>query len=107
MIAVAWLIAHTVIRSSWAIATVPIIFLKQELWSMHVCRIHLIIYTGAAQYVVDTLPLALIAIRALNTVFATRILRKINESMLIILLQTGTVGTVVKVACYQHLCIRR
>ena len=54
---------------------------------------------------VDTLPLALIAIRALNTVFATRILRKIKESMLIILLQTGTVGTIVKVACYQHLCI--
>lgn len=54
---------------------------------------------------VDTLPLALIAIRALNTVFANSILSKINESMLIILLQTGTMGTVVKVACYQHLCI--
>lgn len=56
---------------------------------------------------VNTLPLTLIAIRALNTVFATRILRKINESMLIILLQTGTIGTIVKVACYQHLCIWR
>ena len=56
---------------------------------------------------VDTLPLALIAISALNTVFATRMPCNINESMLIILLQTGTVGTVVKFACYQHLCIRR
>ena len=55
---------------------------------------------------VDTLPLALIAISALNAVFASRILSNINESVLIILQHTGTVGTVVKVACYQHLCIR-
>ena len=56
---------------------------------------------------VDTLPLTLIAIRALNTIITNSILRKINESVLIILLQTGTIGTIVKVACYQHLCIWR
>ena len=45
---------------------------------------------------VDTLPLALIAISALNAVFASRILSNINESVLIILQHTGTVGTELK-----------
>ena len=68
MVAVGWLVAHAVVGAARAVATVALLVFEQELRGMDDRLFHLIIYMRAGEDMVDTLPLALIAVGAFDVV---------------------------------------
>ena len=107
VIAVAWLIAHAVVSTARAIATVELFIFKEELGGMDEGSVHLIIYIRAGKDMIDALPLALITIGATDTVLSLRLLSKITETMPIDLLEDRAIRTVVEVTGYNEFGIWR
>ena len=106
VIAVAWLIAHAVVSTARAIATIAFFIFKEEFGGMYESRIHLIVYRARRKDVINTLPLTLIAVCATDTVLSLRLFSKITEAMLIDLLEDRTISPIVEITSYQYLSIR-
>ena len=106
MVAEAGLITHAVIGATWTDAAVEFFIFKQEFRRVDIGRIHLIIYWSTGEDMVDTLPLALIAVGASDTIRAMSRLRKILEPMLTDLLEDVAVRPIVKIAGNQNTGIR-
>jgi len=107
MIAIARLVSHAVISAPWPKSSVEFLLLKQEERRMDECRVHLIIYIGAYQHMIDTPPLAFVAIGSSYPMAATGILRHITDTMLTDSPEGRSIGIIVEVASHQNTGIRR
>ena len=105
MVTITWLVAHAVVGATGTEATVEFFVFEEELRSVDVSRVHLIIYIRGAKDVVDTLPLTLVAIGALNTICASGIFCEVADTLTTDLLEHRTVRTVVEVAGNEDLGI--
>ena len=105
MVAVAGLVAHTVIGTARTVAAVELFIFKQELRSVDKSRIHLIIYRTRSEDMVDTPPLALITVSASDTILSFCSLRKIQYTVLTNLLEGWTIHFIIEIACNQNLRI--
>ena len=102
MIAVAWLIAHAVVGATRAIATIEFFIFEEKKRGMNAGTFHLIIYRARREDVVDTLPLALIAISTFNTIITMRILREVIKTVPTDLLEDRAIRTVVEIPSYDE-----
>jgi len=68
-------------------------------------RVHLIIYIKGAKDMVDTLPLALIAVAPTNAILSLGIFRQVQNTVLTDLTESRTFSTVIKITCNQNLCL--
>ena len=105
MIAVAWLIAHAVVGATRAIATIEFFIFEEKKRGMDACTFHLIIYRARRENVIDTLPLALIAISASHTILSFGIFCQIVEAMLTDLMKNRTIWTIVEITSNEYVSI--
>lgn len=107
VVAVARLVLHAAIGAAGLEAAIQFFLLKQELWSVNIGGIHLMIYGARTEDVVDAAPLPLIAIGSADTMQAASLLRQVAQAVLEDTSKNGTVSLVVEVASYQNMGIGR
>ena len=98
---------HAFVGAAGHEAAIELILLQQELGGMDEDRVHLIIYRGRHDNIIQTVPLALIAIGTLHPIAALRLLGDIFQVVTGNVLYGRRVVVVVKIAADQDSGIRR